>query len=170
METALDFVACNIRDCFIRWIGRPVAADGSGTDLCFKRRFQDAPPLALFYTTHLNKHLGDFLSTGRWQLRQLRRAGFRGFRTVSSEALMGFGASEENVSRSVRGWMEFLTSLGVRPNATAIHGVLRGGCGKTCTVGARPEKPHAASIYNIDEVAAIVRNSSNPAVQKLLRE
>jgi len=169
-SNALDFVACNIRDCFIRWIGRPVAADGSGTDLCFKRRFLDAPPLALFYTKDLAKHLGDFLNTGKWQLRQLRKAGFRSFQTVTSEALMGFGTSASKLQQSMRAWMDFLASLGIRPDAAKVRTVLEGGCGKTCAVGARPDKPHSSVIYNIQEVAAIVRNASNPALQRLLRD
>ena len=85
---------------------------------------------------------------------------------------MGFGAAAELLPRSERAWRTFLGSLGVRPvNASAVAAVLREGlCGRDCTVGARPLRPHSGTIWNFDEIKRALLASGNPKLQGLLRE
>eukprot|EP00965_Chrysotila_dentata_P210379 6185854-Pleurochrysis_carterae.AAC.2 len=152
-ENSLDYIVCNVRDCFLggapyAW---PVTDTGELSDLCFERRH--SPMAKVHYKAFFNDTewmLTEVLKHDRSKLRNGQILARLGWPDAPSVTYEGLTAHEEQhvggIDTAISEWSKLLSGWRVTPNETLIRMVL------LPQVGTRKPAPHNQTVFNYNEV------------------
>ena len=151
----LDYLVCEVRDCFGSAATAGVAVNastGNRSSWCFSRRSlpRTDQPKALLNTSDLIHELKIRKQYARKDLQNMKTNPF------TSEQLLEFEVSDSNdsVERSLQEWKRLMHKLGVVDfNDDGVRKLLNSHRGE------HPQSLHSDTILNVDEVAATLKGT-----------